>query len=148
MTSEVRPAPDRDEGSVLVLALGMIVVCLMAVAVVVDASTVFLARRSLQSAADAAALAGAQAIDVDAYYERGAADGIALSPAEVRASVIRHLRLADAPALVSVTVDADTVVVRVRDRVRPPFSGWLTPGGSYALEAEAGAALRYRPATP
>ena len=42
---------DAERGSVLLLALGLVVVCLIAVAVVIDASTVFLARRSLQSAA-------------------------------------------------------------------------------------------------
>jgi cobyrinic acid a,c-diamide synthase len=51
----------RDDGSILVLSLGFIVICILALAVVVDASSVFLARRALQSQADAAALAGAQA---------------------------------------------------------------------------------------
>lgn len=143
----MRTGGDAERGSVLVLALGLIVICLIAVAVVVDASTVFLARRSLQSAADSAALAGAQAIDLDDYYARGAAEGIVLDPAAVRAAVGRHLRSAPGVALESVSVRGDTVTVRVRDRVRPPFSGWLTPAGSYSLEAEAAAALRYRPAT-
>jgi len=31
------------------------------------------------------------------------------------------------------------------DRVRPPFSGWLTPRGAYDLQVEAGAILSYRP---
>ena len=76
----MRTGGDAERGSVLVLALGLVVICLIAVAVVVDASTVFLARRSLQSAADSAALAGAQAIDLDDYYARGAAVGIVLDP--------------------------------------------------------------------
>ena len=50
----------RDEGSILVLSLGFIVICILALAVVVDASTVFLARRALQAQADSAALAGAR----------------------------------------------------------------------------------------
>ena len=49
----------QDEGSILVLSLGFIVVCILAVAVVVDASAMFLERRSLQARADSAALAGA-----------------------------------------------------------------------------------------
>jgi len=47
----------HDEGSVLILTLGMVLVCLMALAVVVDVSTVYLARRSLQAQADAGEVA-------------------------------------------------------------------------------------------
>ena len=54
----------QDEGSILVLSLGFIVVCILAVAVVVDASAMFLERRSLQARADSAALAGAQAVKI------------------------------------------------------------------------------------
>ena len=60
----------QDEGSILVLSLGFIVVCILAVAVVVDASAMFLERRSLQARADSAALAGAQAVDLTDYYAR------------------------------------------------------------------------------
>lgn len=136
----------RDEGSILVLSLGFIVICILALAVVVDASSVFLARRGLQAQADAAALAGAQAIDLDAYYAEGASARIRLDPAGIRSAVERHVRRDPGDGrLVGVTLRDDVVLVSMTDRVRPPFSGWLTPSGAYDLEVEAGAMLSYRP---
>jgi uncharacterized membrane protein len=142
--SERRWCATDERGSIMVLTLGFIVICILAVAVVVDASTVFLQRRSLQATVDAAALAGAQAIDLDDYYARGAADGIRLDPAAVNAAVRRHLSDSQA-RLESVSIEGAEVVVRARTKVRPPFSGWLTPSGSHTLTAEAGATLTYRP---
>ena len=137
----------RDEGSILVLSLGFIIICIIALAVVVDASTVFLARRALQSQADGAALAGAQAIDLDAYYSEGASERIRLDEASVRAAVDRHVRRDPGDGrLTGVTMRDDVVLVTMTDRVRPPFSGWLTPSGAYLLTVEAGAVLSYRPA--
>jgi hypothetical protein len=136
-----------DEGSILVLSLGFIVICILALAVVVDASSVFLARRALQSQADAAALAGAQAIDLGAYYASGAAPRIVLDPTGIRAAVERHVRRDPGDArLTGIALRDDVVLVSMTDRVRPPFSGWLTPSGAYDLEVEAGAVLSYRPA--
>lgn len=136
----------RDDGSILVLSLGFIVICILALAVVVDASTVFLARRALQAQADGAALAGAQAIDLGAYYADGAASRIRLDPAGIRSAVERHVRRDPGTGrLTSVALDADVVTVAMTDQVRPPFSGWLTPSGAYRLEVEAGAILSYRP---
>lgn len=136
-----------DQGSIMVLTLGFIVICVLAVAVVVDASTVFLERRSLQAAVDSAALAGAQAIDLEAYYERGADAGIALDPVAARAAVRRQIAAAEGVRLDSVRLQGDEVVVRAHTRVRPPFSGWLTPGGARTITVEAGASLVYRTAS-
>lgn len=134
-----------DRGSVLILSLGLLVVCVLAVGVVVDASAVFLTRRALQSEADSAALAGAQAIDVESYYARGASDGIRLDPVAVRSAVQRFVRRGSIQGrLESVDLREDIVLVRMTGRVRPPFSGWLTPSGAYDLEVEAGATLGYR----
>ncbi len=137
----------RDDGSILVLSLGFIIICILALGVVVDASSVFLARRSLQSQADAAALAGAQAIDLGAYYASGASQRIRLDPTRIRAAVERHVRRDPGDGrLRSVSLRDDVVLVTMSDRVRPPFSGWLTPSGAYTLTVEAGAMLSYRPA--
>ncbi len=137
----------RDEGSILVLSLGFIVICILALGVVVDASTVFLARRALQAQADSAALAGAQAIDLDAYYADGTASRIRLDPSAIRVAVERHVRRDPGEGrLTAVSLRDDVVLVEMTDRVRPPFSGWLTPSGAYDLDVEAGAILSYRPA--
>ena len=136
-----------DEGSILVLSLGFIVICILALGVVVDASTVFLARRALQAQADSAALAGAQAIDLDAYYSDGAAARIRLDSSGIRSAVERHVRRDPGEGrLTAVSLRDDVVLVSMTDRVRPPFSGWLTPSGAYDLDVEAGAILSYRPA--
>ncbi|WP_250290273.1 MULTISPECIES: pilus assembly protein TadG-related protein [unclassified Frankia] len=58
----------RDEGSILILTLGYVLVALMLALVVTDVSVVYLARRSLASAADGAALAAAQSVDETAIY--------------------------------------------------------------------------------
>lgn len=76
-------ASDRrreDEGSILLLGLGFLGVCLLAIAVVTDAASLFLQQMELQSRADAAALAGAQGIDFDSYYARGASESTFLIP--------------------------------------------------------------------
>lgn len=139
-----RDVATDERGSILVLSLGFIILCILAIAVVVDASTVFIQRRALQGVVDSAALAGAQAIDVDVYYERGATQGLVLSPGGVQRAVSGHLRTASNIRLEAVSLDGDTVVVRASTRVRPPFSGWLTPSGTHTLTAEAGARLTYR----
>lgn len=68
-----------ERGSVLLLGVGLVIVCLLAIAVITDVSAAFLQRRSLMSVADAAAIAGAQAIDQGAYYANGASVGTRLN---------------------------------------------------------------------
>ena len=71
---------ESEDGSILLLGLGFLGVCLLALAVVTDAASLFLQRMALQARADAAALTGAQGIDLDAYYARGARTATALVP--------------------------------------------------------------------
>lgn len=66
--SAARDARDAEHGSVLVLLLGFAVLALVLVGVVADLSKVFLAKRALASTADGAAIAAAQAIDLEALY--------------------------------------------------------------------------------
>ena len=73
----------RDEGSVMLLGIILVTICILALAIVVDVSSLFLQRRNLAAIADASALAGAQAIDLNAYYERGASEATALDAAIV-----------------------------------------------------------------
>lgn len=82
----------NDEGSVLLLGIGWLVVCLLAVVVLVDVSAIVIQRQQLQAASDAAALAGAQAIDLADYYAHGASSNTRLEPLAVRQRVEWHLR--------------------------------------------------------
>jgi len=128
----------------MTLAIGFIVVCVLAMGVVIDVTSVFIARRALQAAVDSAALAGAQAIDLDAYYRHGASGSITLNPQLVRSRVTQQLKATPQVRLNTVWLEESTVLVRASTTMRPPLSGWLTPGGSRLLTAEAGAQLAYR----
>lgn len=124
----------RDDGTVLLLTLGFAVLALMLTAVVIDASVVFLARRSLLATCDSAALFGAQRLDVNRAYRGGAgANALPLdSSAEtgVSVAVAEWQRQAysgtERPDLVlTATTDGRSVTVRGRERVGLPFGAVL-----------------------
>lgn len=80
--------PRGEGGTILLLTLGYVVIALGLVAVVVDASAVFLARRALASACDGASLAGAQSVDVPGVYHGAASTTLPL--AQVQGAVARY----------------------------------------------------------
>ncbi len=136
-----------DTGSVMVLGLVAIAICLLSVVVAVDASAAFLQRRALVAIADAGALAGAQALDVDAYYREGASAATSLSPGEVEKRVRAFLLRTGATAvpglsLDSVTSDGRYVTVSVSAPLDLPF---LRSMADDPLRAESRARLAYRP---
>lgn len=106
-----------EGGQVTVLVIGFAVVLLLMVGVVVDASAAYLRRQSLDTAADGAALAGAQEVRGDPVYSGGLGDRRApLDAARVRTVVGAYLRdigaYADYPGLTfNVSVRDDAVVV-------------------------------------
>lgn len=138
----------RDAGSVMLLGVMLVAVCVLALVIAVDVSAVFLQRRNLAAIADASALAGAQAIDLDAYYSRGASTGTTLDPIIV-ARVVRANVAAIAGAdgitslrLEEVESDGETVLVRLSAPISVPFLGSLI--GEHT-EVMANARLDYRP---
>lgn len=127
MTRKNRRRPSNDEGTILLLTLGCVAVALMLVVVVVDASAVFLARRSLASEADGAAVAAAQSVSKAQIYANGA--GTRLPLADVQAAVARYA--AGDPGLdaaVEHGPDGDTVVVTAHRGVNLPLVGFLGAG--------------------
>ena len=60
-----------DEGTILVLTLGLVGLLVVVVAIVVDVSAVVLAKRGVASAADGAAVSAAQALDEQVLYDDG-----------------------------------------------------------------------------
>ncbi|MCU1432474.1 MAG: Protein of unknown function rane [Actinotalea sp.] len=115
-----------DEGTVLVLLLGFTAVLLLMVAVVVNVSSVILAKRGLASAADGAAVAAAQELDLDAVYARGLGERIPLDPQRVGGRVEQYEREAEPgqPGLElrgDVSPDGTTAVVRAVRLVELPF---------------------------
>ena len=155
-----RPAGDRpedartadDRGSLSVLIIGYTTLAAVVIVLGVDLSKVFLARRALESAADAAALAGAQGADLSAIYNGGALGcgrSLPLDPARVPGLAERSVvdssaelrtvfRTVDAP---STAVEGSTVTVTLAGELAVPFGrvwGWLDQahsGGRVRLRA-------------
>ena len=97
MGADISPtAITRDEGSVLLLGIGLIGVLMLAISVVVDASLAFVQRQALQARADTAVLAGVQRIDFDHYYIHGATETSKLIPHEASASALAHVEFEQA----------------------------------------------------
>ena len=121
--------PAGDDGSVLVLVLGMSALLLVLVAVVVDVSVAVLSRRSVASAADGAAVSAAQALDQQALYDRGLDAGVPLSAAAVADRVAAYEAVA-APGQPGLRLEGGVeggvmAVVVARRTVRLPFSAFL-----------------------
>ena len=113
-----------DEGTILVLTLGLVGLLVVVVAIVVDVSAVVLAKRGVASAADGAAVSAAQALDEQVLYDEGLGAAVPLSAAEAAERVAAYE--ADArtgqPGLeLAVRVEGQTAVVTAQRRVRPPF---------------------------
>lgn len=125
-----RSRPARDDGTILMLTLGFLLVTAMLAIVVTDVSAVFLARRSVASAADGAALAAAQRVDEQAVYTDSAPlDRLPL--ADVLTTVADYQDNADpsgSTQLSASLVDTDTVEVRGSRVVELPLVGFLGVG--------------------
>lgn len=91
MTAPGAGGDTRDGGTILILTLGFLVIVMLLVFAVVDASAVFLDRRDLAAAADGVALDAAQHVDVAAVYEHGADGDLPLDAADVDRAVQRFV---------------------------------------------------------
>lgn len=114
----------RDDGTVLLLTIFLGLVLVLATVVVVDASAAFLARRTLASQADGAALAAAQEVDLGAFYA-GSGDLLPLAdPTDtVTAYVTEHF---PGTRVTDVETDGTTVTVTLERPLRLPLAlpGW------------------------
>ena len=126
-----------DEGSILVLGIGFVVVLLLAVGACTDAARLFLARRSLSSVADGAALRGAHDLDQASLYRTGAGDVLPLSERHVRDDVVTYVAAESsanglrAVRVTRVTVRDGNVRVELAMTETSPVLGTLlgSPGG-------------------
>jgi hypothetical protein len=124
----------QDEGSVLLLGVGMVVLAALFVAVLADVAVLRLARQDLLARADATALAAVQAVDVDALMRTGYVRhyGELVVPVDeqrARQAASVHLRSAAPHAgslqgvrLEAFAVQRGSVSVDLSARVRPPFT--------------------------
>jgi hypothetical protein len=136
-----RPAAGDDRGTILVLLLGFVAVLLLMVAVVVNVSSVILAKRGVASAADGAAVAAAQELDLTALYAGGLGARIPLDRDRVGPRVEQYEAQARQaqPGLDlsgSVSQDGTTAIVRGVRVVELPF-GRLLRFQPVRVEAEA-----------
>lgn len=116
-----------DRGSVLLLGLGFLAVILLSVSVATDAALAFVQRSTLQARADAAVLAGVQAIDLDSYYAYGATTATMLVPSSARMRTYEHLMRTQSSSeiagveIVSISATNRSVVATLRAPVRTAF---------------------------
>lgn len=104
----------RDEkGQLLPLALGLLLVSLAIVGLAVDLTRVFLARRSLQSVADAASLRAATRLDTSTLYA-SAGNDVGIVPTKAREAALEVIALRGLEVAGSVTVERERVTVSLR----------------------------------
>lgn len=122
-----------EDGTILLLSVGLCAIALLLVWAVVDVSEVFLARRDLAAAVDGTAVAAAQEIDLQALYEGGAAADLPLSAVGVRRAVADYVARTYPPAddpeqqiAGTVTPDRRAVTVTGRRTVHLPGFGTVT----------------------
>jgi Flp pilus assembly protein TadG len=131
-----------ESGTVTLWLLGLCLLLFALGGISLDLWRGFSTRRSLAATADAAALAGASAIDEDAYRRDGV---IRLDPALAEARARDHVaRQRDRSALrgVEVRADDDAVTVVVRGELGFTLLGIVDPGGSVAVQVTATATPR------
>lgn len=123
-----------DTGSVLLLTLGYALLALLLVLVCVDATSLYLAQKRADAAADAAALAGADGFTLDVA---GGAATARLTDDGVRDQAAQLLSATGSASLVSATTpDGVSARVTVQAPWRPPVLTIFVPDG-WTLEATA-----------
>lgn len=128
------PSDRDDEGSVLLLTLGYALLAIVLVLVCVDATSLYLAHKRADAAADAAALAGADGFTLTIEDGRATAR---LSDAAVRAQAAQVLDAVGTATLVAAsTPDGTSARVTVETPWHPPVLTVFVPDG-WTLQATA-----------
>jgi Flp pilus assembly protein TadG len=101
-----------ERGSVLIAGLLLSLALLMVIGAAVDIGHAFIVRRDLAAQADAAALAGSQALNLDAFHQ----GQLALDPQQAQATALQAITPA---AQLQTTAVASTggVTVRLQERI-------------------------------
>lgn len=115
-----------DDGTIMLLTIGYVVLILGLVAVVVDVSAVLLARRSLAATCDGAALAAAQAVDTGALYTGGG--GAQTLPLGAVQDAVSRYPVPDGTRLTAGIQNDAQVTVSGRRTVRLPLVQFLGIG--------------------
>ncbi len=136
----IRLTPTDERGQAAVLVVGIALVCFATAGLAVDGTRAWLARRTLQNVADAAALGAAGEVDQQSVY-----DGrrpVLLDPDAAEKQALRLLASSPMAHQGSIEVRGSSVGVSVRSRIRTSFLSLI---GIHELEvgAEATAAPVY-----
>lgn len=137
----VRRPGDDEGGSVLILAIGGMLLVLFAILVLADASMLFLRRTALLSIAETSALRAATAIDVEALYNDPIGSDLTLDPTLAAALATEAVAENADPHLrdirtESVRVTPPTVTVTLTAAADTPLSG-LFPDGTRRITVAA-----------
>ena len=135
MSRRRRPSRRGEQGQVTLLIIGFAGILLMAIVVVIDASSAYLQRQGLDNLADGAALYGADLGSSGVYEEGLDAERLSQREAAVEAAVRDYLARADAASTypgIDVGVRIDPVGRSVTVRLEAPINLPLTIPGSPA----------------
>jgi uncharacterized membrane protein len=115
-----------DSGQITLMIIGFVMIVVLAVGVVANASKAFVYRRSLASWADGAAVAAAQQVAENALYAGPAVEELPISSAGARNAVADYVSRNGLAQrfegfAVAVTVDAGTARVTVEFAARVPL---------------------------
>jgi len=135
-------SPRDESGTMTLWLLGVCLLLFALGGISLDLWRGFSTRRSLASAADAAARAGASALDEDEYRRTGA---VQLDPTLAAARAREHVaRQLDRSALrgVDVFADGEAVTVVVRGELAFTLLGIVDPEGDLPVEVTATATPR------
>lgn len=145
------PAAARrgEEGQMMVLIIGFVLMALLVATAVMAASAVYLGHKKLLSLADGASVAAAGSYTLGQVENAGGSPTAVLSGGRVRNAAADYLQrndaysriqgLAVAPATGS--PDGSTAVVVLSAEVHPPIVNFLVPGG-FRIEARSTARSR------
>lgn len=137
-----------DNGTVLTFALAGVLLVVAVALVFADTSSLFMRRSALLMVADDAAVAAANAVDVQAIYLGGVGDTLQLDPQEAvrlaQASIdaVQDARLRDVQ-LDEVQVSGDSVSVLVSAAIPSPI-GVITGNRDLRIRARATASMPTR----
>jgi hypothetical protein len=109
-------------GQATVLTLGVALVVFAVAGLAVDGTRAFIARRTLQNAADAAALAAAGQLDMAAFYSSGGRE-FRLDGPSARALAHRYLSDRGLAGGAALEANAGSITVVLRDEVETTFLG-------------------------
>ena len=129
--------PKDDNGQMMVMVLGYVVVALLVTTVVIGISSVYLEHKRLLSLADGASLAAAGSYTLGEVETQGGSPSAVLSPARVRNVAADFVSRSpasqrfDGLAVTGATgsPDGSTAVVVLTAAVHPPVVNFLVPDG-------------------